>query len=82
MRQFIINEEGERTAIVLPMKEYERILEALEDAEALREADEALAELRRGGGDPIPLGDAIREINEERQRLKETGRLPAEPESF
>lgn len=36
MRQFLTNEEGERTAVVLPVGEYEKLLERAEDAEALR----------------------------------------------
>lgn len=53
MRQFLTNEKGERTAVVLPMGEYEELLELVEDAEALREADEALAGIARGEK-PIP----------------------------
>ncbi len=64
MRQFITNEEGERTAVVLPLKEYEELLELAEDAEALREADEALSELGRGEDEVIPIQQALREIQE------------------
>lgn len=54
MRQFLTNENGERTAVVLPIGEYEELLERLEDAEALREADEALAAIERGEEEVIP----------------------------
>ncbi len=64
MRQFIINEAGERTAVVLPIEEYEELLERLQDAEALRVADEALAEIERGEDEIIPLEQALREIQE------------------
>ena len=64
MRQFITDEEGERTAVVLPIEEYEELLERLEDAEALRVADEALAEIKRGEDEVIPLEQALREIQE------------------
>ncbi|MDP9457363.1 MAG: hypothetical protein M3Q60_16640 [Actinomycetota bacterium] len=64
MRQFITNEEGERTAVVLPLKEYEELVELAEDAEALREADEALEELARGEDEVVPIQDALREIQE------------------
>ena len=53
MRQFIVNEDGERTAVVLPIGEYEEIMKRLEDAEALREADAALAGIERGEK-PVP----------------------------
>lgn len=65
VRRFVVDEEGKWTAIVLSKEEYERMLEALEDMEALREADEALEVLRRGEEDPLPLEEAIREIEEE-----------------
>lgn len=64
MRQFLTNEEGERTAVVLPIGEYEELLELAEDAEALRAADEALAEIASGEDEVIPLEQALREIQE------------------
>lgn len=64
MRQFITDEKGERTAVVLPIEEYEELLERLEDAEALRVADEALAEIERGEDEVVPLEQALREIQE------------------
>lgn len=51
MRQFLTNEKGERMAVVLPIAEYEELLEIAElaeDAVALREADEALGSMERG----------------------------------
>ena len=35
MRQFLVNDKGERTAVMLPMEEYEEVMERLEEAEAL-----------------------------------------------
>ncbi len=64
MKQFLINENGERTAVVLPIGEYEDLLELAEDAEALREADEALGELGRGEDEVVPIQQALREIQE------------------
>ena len=64
MRQFLINDKGERTAVMLPIEEYEEIMERLEDAEALREADEALAAIERGEDEVIPLQQALKEIQE------------------
>ena len=75
MRQFITNEQGERTAVVLPIGEYEDLLERLEDAEALREADEALVAIERGEEDRLPLDEAVREMEEERRRLRTSGEL-------
>jgi PHD/YefM family antitoxin component YafN of YafNO toxin-antitoxin module len=49
-RQFIVDEQGRRTAVLLPIEEYEELVEALEqrdDIRALREADS-------DGGEPVP----------------------------
>lgn len=75
MRQFLINERGERTAVVLPIEEYEELLERLEDNKALREADEALAAIERGEDEVIPWEQAKREIEEERAELRRRGEL-------
>ena len=64
MRQFLVNDKGERTAVMLPIEEYEELLERLEDAEALREADEALGDLERGEDEVVPIQQALREIQE------------------
>ncbi len=64
MKQFLTNEDGERTSVVLPIGEYEEMMERLEDAEALREADEALSELERGEDEVVPIQQALREIQE------------------
>ena len=73
MRQFIVNEEGKRTAVVLPIEEYEELLELAEDAEALKEADEALGELERGEDEAIPWEQAKREMEEERAGRERRG---------
>ena len=73
MRQFLVNDKGERTAVMLPIEEYEELMERLEDAEALREADEALAAIERGGEDLLPLDEAVREMEEERRRAGAAG---------
>lgn len=66
MRQFLINEEGERTAVVLPIREYEELLELAEDAIALKEADEALAAIERGEDELVPWEQIKRERRERR----------------
>jgi hypothetical protein len=49
-RQFLVDGKGERIAAVLPIKEYEALLEAAEDRADLRAAEKARAE----GGEPVP----------------------------
>lgn len=57
--QFLTNHDGKRTAVVLPIGEYEEIMGRLEDAEALKEADEALSGIERGE-EPVPW-DSVRD---------------------
>jgi hypothetical protein len=63
-RQYLVDEKGNRTGVVLPLKEYEALVAAAEDLEDLRAADEARAE----GGEPVPL-----EVAE--ARLRASGKL-------
>lgn len=70
MKQFIVNEAGERTAVVLPVEEYERLVEAFEDLEDIRIHDEAMAELDAGAR-PRPLEEFAQEI--ERDNAVEDG---------
>jgi len=62
-RQFVVNERGERIAVVISIEEYEKILEALEDREAIREFQEAKA----AGEKPVPFDEAVTRI--ERNRM-------------
>ncbi len=64
MKQFLTNEKGERTAVVLPIAEYEELLELAEDAIALKEADDALAAIERGEDELIPWEQIKRERRE------------------
>ncbi len=67
MKQFLTNEKGERMAVVLPIAEYEELLELAELAEdtiALKEADDALAAIERGEDELIPWEQIKRERRE------------------
>lgn len=50
-------------------------MERLEDVEALKEADDALAAIERGEEDVLPLDEAVREMEGERRRLRASGEL-------
>lgn len=52
--RYITDETGKRRSVILSIEEYEKILEALEDLEDLRAADEALREIERGEDVPVP----------------------------
>jgi PHD/YefM family antitoxin component YafN of YafNO toxin-antitoxin module len=62
--QFLTNEKGERIAVVISVEEYEELLDEIEDLQAVREYDEAKA----SGETPIPLEQALAEIERERNR--------------
>jgi PHD/YefM family antitoxin component YafN of YafNO toxin-antitoxin module len=62
-RQFVVNERGEKVAVVISIEEYEELLEELEDREAIREYDEAKA----SGEIPVPFDEAIARIERNRK---------------
>lgn len=72
--RYVVDENGKRVSVILPIEEYERMIEELEEFEdilARRAYDEAKAELERGEDELIPWEQAKREIEKERKRLKE-----------
>jgi PHD/YefM family antitoxin component YafN of YafNO toxin-antitoxin module len=64
--RYVTDENGERVGVILDVKEYERLIEAVEDLADLRAADEALREIESEEDEVIPLEQAIREIREGR----------------
>lgn len=56
--QFVIDESGNKTAVLLRLDRYSELLEAQEELEAIRAYDEAKA----SKDDVIPLAQAIKEI--------------------
>lgn len=76
--RYVTDEKGERIGVILDVREYERLMEALEDLADLRAADETLEAIARGEEDLLPLDEAVHEMEEERSRLREAGELPGE----
>jgi PHD/YefM family antitoxin component YafN of YafNO toxin-antitoxin module len=70
--RYVTDEKGERVGVILDVREYERLMGALEDLADLRAADETLEE------ELLPLDEAVNEMEEERRRLREAGELPGE----
>jgi PHD/YefM family antitoxin component YafN of YafNO toxin-antitoxin module len=64
--QYVVDENGKRTGVILPIEEYERLIEALEGLEDVRLYDEAKAALQKGESEVVPLEQAMREIREGR----------------
>ncbi len=70
MERYITNESGERTAVILPVKEYEALVRIAEDADDERIANESLEEMRAlrnrtGGKATRPLDEVEAEIDRE-----------------
>ena len=62
--RYIVDENGKRVSVILPVEEYERMIEELEELEDVRAFDEAVAARDRGDDEVIPLEQAMREIRE------------------
>jgi PHD/YefM family antitoxin component YafN of YafNO toxin-antitoxin module len=60
--QFVVNERGEKVAVVISVEEYEELLEEIDDLQAVREYEEA----KVAGETPIPLAEAIARIERSR----------------
>jgi hypothetical protein len=61
--QFVVDERGNRTAVLLAMERYFELLEAQEELESIRAYDEA----KSSGDEAIPFPQAVKEIEGERK---------------
>ncbi|MGH6891508.1 MAG: hypothetical protein ACREEP_04555 [Dongiaceae bacterium] len=55
---FIVDDKGYRTAIILDMAEFEKLMVEIEELEAIRAYDSAMA----SGDEAIPFEQAVHEI--------------------
>jgi PHD/YefM family antitoxin component YafN of YafNO toxin-antitoxin module len=62
--QYVVDTAQTRTAVLIPVAEWEQILEALEDLEDIREYDAAKA----GSQEAVPFAQAMREIKQENRQ--------------
>ncbi len=60
--RFVVDEDGKRTAILLDIEEYNKLLEELEELESIRAFDAA----RSSGDEAIPVDQAVAEIEKQR----------------
>ena len=65
--QFLIDERGNRTAVVLSIKKYNKLIEKLEDLEDVRLYDEAK---REDDGYRISIEEAFKIIEGKRKSVK------------
>lgn len=56
--RYVVDEQGNRVAVLLDIEEYRGILEELEELDAIRAYDAAKA----SGEEPIPLEQALAEV--------------------
>jgi hypothetical protein len=60
--RFIVDEHGQRIGVLLDIEDYQRLLEELEELEAIRAYDAAKA----SGDEVLPLERALAEIEKDR----------------
>ena len=61
--RFVVDDNGKRTAVILDIAEYRKLLKEAEELEALRAYDAAKA----AGDEAIPFEQAVTEIERDRQ---------------
>ena len=71
--QYVTDDNGKRVGVVLPIEEYTRLLEELEELEDIRAADEARQEIENGEDELVPWEEAKKRIGEERSHSKRSG---------
>lgn len=63
--RYVVDGTGSRIAVLLDIEEYQKVLDALEELEAISAYDEAKA----GADEVIPFEQAIAEIESQRDEL-------------
>jgi hypothetical protein len=63
--RYVVDESGSRVAVLLDIEEYQKVLDALEELEAISAFDEAKAE----SDEAITFEQAIAEIESQRDEL-------------
>ena len=58
--QYLVDEEGNRKAVLVPISSWQQILEALDELDDIRAYDEA----KREPSNPVPFEQALSEITE------------------
>ncbi len=64
--RYVTDENGKRVEVIMPVEEYERMVEELEDLEDARAADEVRNAIARGEDEFIPYEQAREEIAKKR----------------
>jgi hypothetical protein len=64
--QYITNIKGKKISVILPIREYEKMIEQLEELEDIKAYDEAM----RNNEEEISIHDALQEIESKRHDLR------------
>ncbi|NME71226.1 hypothetical protein [Flammeovirga aprica] len=64
--QFVTDNQGNKLAVILPIDEYIKLLEELEELEDIKLYDEAK---KKDTGERIPMEDAFKMIEEKRNKI-------------
>lgn len=62
--QFITDKKGKKISVVLPMKEYKKMLEELEELEDIRSFDDAMADKKPS----VPIDKAFKVLDAKRKK--------------
>jgi hypothetical protein len=57
--EFVVDEKAQRKAVLLPLRQWKRLMEEIEELEDIRAYDKANAEL----ADTVPFEAAVRRVN-------------------
>jgi len=60
---YVVDENGNRIGVILPMEDYQKLMEELEELESVRAYDAA----KRSGDPAVPFDQAVREIEQDRR---------------
>ncbi len=60
---YVVDENGARVGVILPMEEYRKLMEELEELESIRAYDAA----KNSADEAIPFDQAVREIEQNRR---------------
>ena len=60
---YVVDEKGDRVGVILPIGEYHKLLEDMEELESIRAYDAA----KDSGDEAIPFEQAVRELVQDRQ---------------
>ncbi len=60
--QFVVDESGNRTAVLIDVERYSELLEVMEELESIREFDAA----KSSQEEAIPFSQAVKEIEDRR----------------